>query len=78
MQVGYSVRFDDKTSHSTRIKYVTDGMLVREALIDPSLSRYKVCYRPSGRYVIALYESVLLTYKCYVLMGSPSMSCACR
>jgi hypothetical protein len=41
-QVGYSVRFDDKSSPSTRIKYVTDGMLVREALVDPLLSRYQV------------------------------------
>lgn len=41
-QVGYAVRFDDRSSAATRIKYMTDGMLVREALIDPSLSRYKV------------------------------------
>lgn len=38
--VGYSVRFDDKTSSSTRIKYVTDGMLLREYLIDHTLSTY--------------------------------------
>ena len=42
MQVGYAVRFDDKSSSATRIKYMTDGMLVREALLDPHLSRYKV------------------------------------
>lgn len=41
-QVGYSVRFDDKSSGATRIKYMTDGMLVREALLDAHLSRYKV------------------------------------
>ncbi|BDA45577.1 ATP-dependent RNA helicase DHX8 [Coccomyxa sp. Obi] len=41
-EVGYAVRFDDSSSAGTRIKYMTDGMLVREALIDPSLSRYKV------------------------------------
>jgi hypothetical protein len=41
-QVGYSIRFDDATSPATRIKYMTDGMLLREALIDPLLSRYKV------------------------------------
>ncbi|WIA22550.1 hypothetical protein OEZ85_000984 [Tetradesmus obliquus] len=41
-QVGYSIRFDDATSAATRIKYMTDGMLLREALIDPLLSRYKV------------------------------------
>ena len=40
--VGYSVRFDEACSQTTRIKYVTDGMLVRELLSDPLLSRYSV------------------------------------
>ncbi|OSD02413.1 P-loop containing nucleoside triphosphate hydrolase protein [Trametes coccinea BRFM310] len=40
--VGYSVRFDEACSPETRIKYVTDGMLVRELLGDPLLSRYSV------------------------------------
>ncbi len=30
--VGYTVRFDDCSSTSTNIKYMTDGILVREAL----------------------------------------------
>lgn len=38
--VGYSVRFDELTSPQTRIKFVTDGMLLREVLSDPKLSRY--------------------------------------
>ncbi|KAJ0744677.1 putative RNA helicase [Helianthus annuus] len=41
-QVGYSIRFEDVTSTSTRIKYMTDGVLLREALLDPKLSRYSV------------------------------------
>lgn len=41
-KVGYSVRFDDSTSNSTRIKYMTDGLLLREALLDPYLSKYSV------------------------------------
>ncbi|KAK9484187.1 P-loop containing nucleoside triphosphate hydrolase protein [Lipomyces starkeyi] len=40
--VGYSIRFEDMTSEITRIKYVTDGMLLRELLVDPLLSRYSV------------------------------------
>lgn len=39
-QVGYAIRFEDVTSSSTRIKYMTDGLLLREALIDPLLSRW--------------------------------------
>ncbi|GAB2213965.1 hypothetical protein Droror1_Dr00018294 [Drosera rotundifolia] len=43
-QVGYSIRFEDVTSSSTRIKYMTDGLLLREALLneDPMLSSYSV------------------------------------
>lgn len=41
-EVGYFVRFDDCTSPSTRIKYLTDGMLQREILLDPDLRRYSV------------------------------------
>lgn len=41
-KVGYSVRFEDVTSSSTRIKYMTDGLLLREALLDPYLSKYSV------------------------------------
>uniref|UniRef100_A0A804QX20 RNA helicase n=2 Tax=Zea mays TaxID=4577 RepID=A0A804QX20_MAIZE len=41
-KVGYSIRFDDSTSNATRIKYMTDGLLLREALLDPLLSKYSV------------------------------------
>ncbi|PKY51292.1 hypothetical protein RhiirA4_407317, partial [Rhizophagus irregularis] len=34
-EVGYTIRFEDCTSPSTRIKYMTDGMLLRECLLDP-------------------------------------------
>eukprot|EP00892_Ulva_mutabilis_P006507 jgi/Ulvmu1/4228/UM191_0001.1 len=39
-QVGYSIRFEELTSHNTVIKFMTDGMLLREAMSDPSLERY--------------------------------------
>jgi ATP-dependent RNA helicase DHX8/PRP22 len=39
-QVGYSIRFDDCTSPETQIKYMTDGMLMREYLADNDLRRY--------------------------------------
>jgi pre-mRNA-splicing factor ATP-dependent RNA helicase DHX15/PRP43 len=34
-QVGYSIRFEDRTSPQTFLKYLTDGMLRREAINDP-------------------------------------------
>lgn len=39
-EVGYTIRFEDKTSSSTILKYMTDGMLLREAMHDPRLERY--------------------------------------
>eukprot|EP00891_Asterochloris_glomerata_P005414 jgi/Astpho2/5414/Aster-07365 len=41
-EVGYAIRFEDHTSAATRIKYVTDGMLLREALLNPQLTQYKI------------------------------------
>lgn len=39
-QVGYTVRFDDVTSDNTKIKFLTDGMLLREAISDSLLRKY--------------------------------------
>ena len=41
-EVGYAIRFEDATSSKTRIKFLTDGLLIREALVDPLLSQYSV------------------------------------
>jgi ATP-dependent RNA helicase DHX8/PRP22 len=39
-EVGYTIRFEDCTSPSTVIKYMTDGMLMREYLADNKLTKY--------------------------------------
>ncbi|RFU26861.1 hypothetical protein B7463_g9479, partial [Scytalidium lignicola] len=41
-EVGYTIRFEDCTTSATKIKYMTDGMLQREILMDPDLKRYSV------------------------------------
>nr|GME08786.1 probable pre-mRNA-splicing factor ATP-dependent RNA helicase DEAH5 [Ipomoea batatas] len=41
-EVGYAIRFEDCTGPETVIKYMTDGMLLREILVDESLSQYSV------------------------------------
>lgn len=41
-EIGYTIRFEDCTSQETVIKYMTDGMLQREALIDREMSKYSV------------------------------------
>ncbi len=38
-EVGYTIRFEDCTSADTKIKYMTDGMLLRECLIDPDMKQ---------------------------------------
>mmetsp|Transcript_107338 Transcript_107338/g.256372 ORF Transcript_107338/g.256372 Transcript_107338/m.256372 type:complete len:775 (-) Transcript_107338:26-2350(-) len=40
--VGYCIRFEDKSSASTRLRYMTDGCLLRECLGDPDLANYDV------------------------------------
>ena len=39
-KVGYSIRFEDCTSKETIIKYMTDGVLLRESLNDTDLEHY--------------------------------------
>ena len=39
-ECGYSIRFEDCTSDDTVIKYMTDGMLLREFLTNPDLASY--------------------------------------
>ena len=41
-EVGYTIRFDDKTGPNTIMKYMTDGMLLREFLGEPDLASYSV------------------------------------
>ncbi|XP_050049430.1 putative pre-mRNA-splicing factor ATP-dependent RNA helicase PRP1 isoform X2 [Dermacentor andersoni] len=41
-EVGYSIRFEDCSSPKTLLKYMTDGMLLREAMSDPLLEAYGV------------------------------------
>ena len=40
--VGYKMRFEDKTDASTKIKIMTDGILLQEMKLDPYLSKYSV------------------------------------
>lgn len=40
--VGYKMRFEDKTDSSTKIKIMTDGILLQEMKLDPWMSKYSV------------------------------------
>lgn len=42
--IGFAVRFDNRCGADTKIKYVTDGLLIREAISDPRLRAYSVIF----------------------------------
>lgn len=59
-EVGYTIRFEDLTSPRTILKYMTDGMLLRESMADPTLSKYSA---------IVLDEAHERTVATDILMG---------
>lgn len=60
-EVGYAIRFEDRTSERTRIKYLTDGVLLRESLSNPELDQYSVIILDEA------HERSLNTYITYYL-----------
>lgn len=57
--VGYAIRFEDCTSSETIIKYMTDGVLLRESLTDPELDSYS-CIIMDEAHERALNTDVLM------------------
>jgi pre-mRNA-splicing factor ATP-dependent RNA helicase DHX38/PRP16 len=57
--VGYAIRFEDCTSRETIIKYMTDGVLLRESLVEPDLDRYS-CIIMDEAHERALNTDVLM------------------
>ncbi|KAJ3222264.1 hypothetical protein HK099_002496 [Clydaea vesicula] len=58
-EVGYSIRFEDCTSEKTRLKYMTDGMLLREFLSEPDLASYS-CMIIDEAHERTLHTDILL------------------
>lgn len=68
-EVGYSIRFENKTSNKTILKYMTDGMLLREAMEDHDMKRYSC---------IILDEAHERTLATDILMGLLKQVCLRR
>ena len=58
-EVGYTIRFDDSSSPDTKIKFMTDGMLQREMMLDPLLTKYSVIMLDEA-HERSLYTDILL------------------
>jgi len=69
-EVGYSIRFEDCTSDKTVLKYMTDGMLLREFLTEPSLEGY------AALIIDEAHERTLSTDILFALV-KVSQSCVC-
>lgn len=80
--VGYKMRFEDKTDATTRIKIMTDGILLQEMKLDPWLSRYSVVMVDEAHerslnidFVLGLLKRVLAARKEFkVIVSSATMN----
>ncbi|TSC62485.1 MAG: pre-mRNA-splicing factor ATP-dependent RNA helicase DHX15/PRP43 [Parcubacteria group bacterium Gr01-1014_48] len=69
-EVGYHIRFERKLSKETRLKFVTTGVLLRETISDPLLTRY-VCVIIDEAHERDLYTDLLLGYLKRVCANRP-------
>lgn len=69
-EVGYRVRFDNKTSRDTRLIFMTQGVLLREAISDPLLSRYS-CIIVDEAHERDVFSDFLLGYLRHVCNKRP-------
>ena len=80
--VGYKMRFEDKTDASTKIKIMTDGILLQEMKLDPWLSKYSVIMVDEAHerslnidFVMGLFKRVLKERKDFrVIVSSATMN----
>ncbi|MCM1321177.1 MAG: ATP-dependent RNA helicase [Bacteroides sp.] len=80
--VGYKMRFEDKTDATTRIKIMTDGILLQEMKLDPWLSKYSVAMVDEAHerslnidFVLGLLKRVLSERKDFkVIVSSATMN----
>lgn len=70
--IGYTVRFDNCTSSETICRYVTDGILFRECLYDPLLSKYSIIIIDEA-HERSLHTDLLLSLLKKILIKRPEL-----
>lgn len=70
--MGYSIRFEDNTSESTIIKYMTDGMLLREFMYEPDLKSYSAMIIDEA-HERSLHTDIILTLIKDVCLERPDL-----
>ncbi|KAK1815705.1 hypothetical protein LTR12_009892 [Friedmanniomyces endolithicus] len=71
-EVGYAIRFEDATSDKTALKYMTDGMLLREFLTEPDLSGYS-CLMIDEAHERTLHTDILFGLVKDIARGRPDL-----
>ena len=71
-EVGYAIRFEDATTDKTVLKYMTDGMLLREFLTDPDLGGYS-CLMIDEAHERTLHTDILFGLVKDIARGRPDL-----
>ncbi|KAK5712111.1 hypothetical protein LTR15_012180 [Elasticomyces elasticus] len=71
-EVGYAIRFEDCTSDKTALKYMTDGMLLREFLTEPDLGGYS-CLMIDEAHERTLHTDILFGLVKDIARGRPDL-----
>ncbi|KAI3405183.2 prh1 [Candida oxycetoniae] len=68
-EVGYQVRFTNVSNDKTKLKYLTDGMLLREIMLDRDLNRYTTIIIDEAHERTILTDLIMGFLKSLVLSG---------
>ena len=71
-EVGYCIRFEENTSKQTKIKFMTEGILLQEFLTDPLLSNYSVIIIDEA-HERTIYTDILLSLLKSIILSNKTL-----
>ncbi|KAI5956751.1 prh1 [Candida jiufengensis] len=69
-EVGYQVRFTNMSNHKTKLKYLTDGMLLREIMMDRELKKYSTIILDEAHERTILTDLIMGFLKSLIVSGT--------